>query len=177
MNLQMLAIMSASARQIIESARAEGAYEQLVVRSRERAPTDSMRTLERMSINDLLTRPVVRADAARCALAGLWLLHDELDRAHRIVQEIGSADGSFWHAIVHRREGDFANSKYWYARCRAHPVVKSLDLSGPALVELVQDVADAPPDDARRARAVQLQRREWELLMDHCARAGVGEAS
>jgi hypothetical protein len=55
--------------------------------------------------------------------------------------------------------------------------VKSLDLSGPALVDLVQDVADAPPDDARRARAVQLQRREWELLMDHCARAGVGEAS
>jgi hypothetical protein len=30
---------------------------------------------------------------------------------------------SFWHAIMHRREGDFWNSKYWYARCRNHPAL------------------------------------------------------
>ncbi len=30
---------------------------------------------------------------------------------------------AFWHAIVHRREGDFSNSKYWYARCEGHAVL------------------------------------------------------
>ncbi len=46
----------------------------------------------------------------------------ELDRdgdwegAHRIVQHIESP-GSYWiHAYLHRKEGDLANSQYWYDR-------------------------------------------------------------
>ena len=173
-------ILSVPVRQLLEAARATGAFEQLVVQPQQKQQQQQQKqqgttVLEQMSIDGLVVRPVARADDARCALAGLWLLHDELDRAHRIVQEIGSTSGSFWHAIVHRREGDFSNSKYWYARCREHPARRALDLDGPALVDLVEDVAGLPPDDARRRRAVALQRREWEVLFDHCARAAVGE--
>jgi hypothetical protein len=47
------------------------------------------------------------------ALAGDW------QAAHAIVQEYeGDATASWIHAVVHRMEGDLANARYWYRRCR-----------------------------------------------------------
>src|SRR5947207_15523927 len=67
----------------------------------------------------------VRNEAdADAMLAGLWLWHDWLDESHTLSQSLVSATGSFWHAIMHRREGDFSNAKYWYARCRTHPALR-----------------------------------------------------
>jgi hypothetical protein len=51
-----------------------------------------------------------------CLHAALWLLEGDLDRAHRLCQEVPTALGSAWHAVVHRQEGDFWNSKYWWRR-------------------------------------------------------------
>lgn len=135
-------------------------------------------------------------DEAQALLAGLWLWHDWLDRAHTIAQSLTSPTGSFWHAIMHRREGDFANSKYWYARCANHPILSALAaqagglldphpphrsllrlLSGnwspEAFVDLVAEVHDRP-DEPRHAVAVELQHLEWRLLFDHCARQATG---
>ena len=50
--------------------------------------------------------------------AGLWLLADDLGRAHQICQNIPTPHGSAWHAIMHRREGDFSNSLYWFGKAR-----------------------------------------------------------
>ena len=58
--------------------------------------------------------------------AGLWLLAGELDWSHSISQGYDSAEGSFWHGIMHRREGDFGNSKYWFRRVGKHHVHKEL---------------------------------------------------
>ncbi len=38
------------------------------------------------------------------------------DGAHRIVQRIESTDSYWIHAYLHRKEGDLANSQYWYHR-------------------------------------------------------------
>ncbi len=49
-------------------------------------------------------------------LAGLWLYVDELDQSHQVSQGIHTVEGSLWHGIMHRREGDFWNSKYWFGK-------------------------------------------------------------
>ena len=56
---------------------------------------------------------------AGLSLAGQTLWWDakgDWQRAHRCAQEDKSADGAAVHAYLHRKEGDLANARYWYAR-------------------------------------------------------------
>ena len=140
---------------------------------------------------------VKRADDGEAMLAGLWLWHDWLDESHTIAQKLHGATGSFWHAIMHRREGDFANAKYWYARCADHPVLASLNAQASAIVNPLP--ADTPilrltahgwnpgafvdfveqvhkkPNDPRYRVAAALQQLEWRVLFEHCTRAAAGQ--
>jgi hypothetical protein len=54
--------------------------------------------------------------------SGLWLAFNYLDESHTISQDIHTPEGSFWHAIMHRREPDAWNSKYWWRKVGSHPV-------------------------------------------------------
>lgn len=49
----------------------------------------------------------------------LWNDHFEL--AHNLAQEMHHPTGSLMHGILHRREGDFWNAKYWLSRVGVHP--------------------------------------------------------
>jgi hypothetical protein len=116
-------------------------------------------------------------------LAGLWLYHDFLDESHAISQEDESdPDRNFWHAIMHRREPDAANSKYWWRRVGSHPVLGQLREHAPALghsfttpeafVDFCERVRGSGGTDEMLARQVQLL--EWRLLFDWCFTRGVG---
>jgi hypothetical protein len=159
-------------------------------------PAGAKTLLQRCRPEDLVAGPVRSADDARAMLSGLWLYHDWLDESHRISQDLHTPTGSFWHAIMHRREGDFSNAKYWYARCRRHPALAQIAAAGRAavaglpqrgtLAALVDgewdadgfvDVVEAvhhKPDDPLYKAAVTLQRVEWQALFAYCARAAAG---
>ena len=49
-------------------------------------------------------------EAIRLALDGQW------DASHQIVQGIDSPHAAWIHAVLHKIEGDRANSGYWYRR-------------------------------------------------------------
>ncbi|PWN37770.1 uncharacterized protein FA14DRAFT_18924 [Meira miltonrushii] len=58
-----------------------------------------------------------------CVRAALHILNDDIDRAHKICQDNeGDPSTDLCHAILHRREGDFWNSKLWY-RLIKHPLI------------------------------------------------------
>lgn len=67
---------------------------------------------------------------AQAILAGLLMWHDLLDESHQISQSIEGegqdANGDYWHAIMHRREPDFGNAKYWFRRVGHHPIHSEL---------------------------------------------------
>lgn len=116
------------------------------------------------------------------AAAGLWLRFDFLDDAHAICQrEEGEPDHDFWHAVMHRREPDAANAKYWWRRVGAHPVLSRLAEQAPAVgyayttpaafVDFCERVRGSGTADEEVARRVQ--ELEWGLQFDRClARAG-----
>src|SRR5689334_717988 len=81
------------------------------------------RQLAALSVEKMFAgQRIADTDAARCCLSALWLWHDFLDESHAISQEIHTIDGSYWHGIMHRREPDFGNAKYWFRRVPSHPI-------------------------------------------------------
>ena len=65
-----------------------------------------------------LTGGAVLADVnyPRLIRAALFYAYDAIDESHRIVQDLVSGHASYWHGMLHRREGDFENARYWFRR-------------------------------------------------------------
>ena len=53
--------------------------------------------------------------------AALLIWHDRLDDAHVIVQDLTDNTGAYLHSIIHRREPDFSNARYWLHHIGSHP--------------------------------------------------------
>lgn len=45
-----------------------------------------------------------------------WDAKGDWDKAHHIAQDDPSANASWVHAYLHRKEGDASNAAYWYSR-------------------------------------------------------------
>ena len=137
---------------------------------------------------------IVDPDSARCCISAIWLLHHFLDESHQVSQDISTSSGSYWHAIMHRREGDYSNAKYWFRRVADHPVYERLASSSQQLLEQDQLPGLLPlaggrwdpfmfgdmcedvvlHDKGNRLTCQSLSRLEWMLLFDNCYHSAIG---
>jgi hypothetical protein len=145
--------------------------------------------LDALSAGGLLENVGDPGMASAC-LAGIWLYHDFLDESHSLSQEIDTPEGSYWHGILHRREPDYANAKYWLRRVGGHPTDGDLAVAAGELaqaapidsasrfligqpswdrgrfVDLCQAAMSGPSAVGMLCR--KIQQREWWLLFKYC---------
>jgi len=108
--------------------------------------------------------PLVNRAALSLFKGGLWYALDALDAAHAIFQDDPSPEGSYWHGMLHRREGDFPNAKYWLHRAGRIPALEAIpDFDPLRFVSLCQRADREPLKDPSELLA--LQRLEWEHLL------------
>jgi len=131
---------------------------------------DAMMPLRALAADlTLLGGPIANLDAAKACLAALWLRFDHFDRSHAISQDLHTPDGSYWHGIAHRREGDYANACYWFRKVGTHPVFAAIS------AQLPEGGRFAPADFTRRVEQgahmpglLLIQELEWKTLFEDC---------
>ena len=140
--------------------------------------------------------PVLDPMMAQCCISGLWLMHHYLEESHSLSKAIDTPEGCYWHGIMHRREPDYSNAKYWFRQTGDHPLFVSLWETTSAIassegadkladwsaalsewnpmtfVDLCEAVAGEGSEDERLVR--KIAQAECSLLFDYCYRHAVG---
>jgi hypothetical protein len=154
-----------------------------------RTGVETLATLK-AKVDAALATSDIAGSRAELIRATVFLWHDHLEAAHELAQAVENRDGSYVHAIMHRREPDYSNAKYWFRRvgqhaCFSELAVRAGDLlqaAGPiklpaplisrgqwdafALVDACEMEADAREE--KRCRLLrQVQALEFELLLRH----------
>ena len=107
-------------------------------------------------------------EMANACISGLWLLHNFLDQSHDISQSIESPVGSHWHAIMHRLEGDFSNSKYWYRRVGRWDLYHDISDRAGKMFEPMAFVDRVEKEGSEATHDVAVA--EWQALFEYCFR-------
>ncbi len=136
-------------------------------------------------------QPALRREieACRCpeeVRAGLYLLNGDWQRAHEVAQALDSRPGAHWHALVHRHEPDYGNSRYWLRRVGDSPVYPRLAAAARAAGhgdEVAPEGAWDPfrfTDCYARGRpgdwTRELDALERQALLEHCLERAGGAA-
>lgn len=126
---------------------------------------------------------VTRPASLALVRGGLLYAVDALDESHRIFQDDHSGLGSYWHGMMHRREGDFDNARYWFRRAGELPIAAALQREAARVSPLMarQSTWDAylltgeceqaaHGAEESRAECLALLRVEFDGLLDYCWR-------
>jgi hypothetical protein len=117
---------------------------------------------------------------------GLLYAVDAIHEAHNFFQDAKSDLGSYWHGMMHRREGDFDNARYWFRRAGTLPCFAGLHR---AASQYSADMAKQPSWDpylftglCEQARfgeeeivaeLLKLQRTEFDTIFNYTWRQSV----
>src|SRR3954471_3503424 len=86
-----------------------------------RGATESPAVLKKR-LDQALSATTLNSRQQELIRSAILLWHDDLEGSHVISQSIETADGSYLHGIMHRREPDYGNSKYWFRRVGQHKI-------------------------------------------------------
>jgi hypothetical protein len=158
--------------------------------------TKLIKEIQIVPLDKLLGSTVTSQPMAEAVKAGLCMAFDAWEEAHVIAQDLDTVEGSYWHGIVHRREPDAGNAKYWFRQVGQHPVFEQLGseetrealASTTAFDFIVQlgsweanrfiDLCMECETGQRpelKAELQMLQMKELELLLTHCIQSAIGK--
>jgi hypothetical protein len=121
---------------------------------------------------------------------GLLYALDDLAGCHEFFQDTASDLVGYWHGMMHRREADFDNARYWFRRAGALPFFDTLHSRA---AEVSTDMAKQTSwdpylftseceqhrfgSDSEEDSLARLQRAEFDVVFDYSWRqARVGTA-
>lgn|SRR6266498_2515023 len=155
-----------------------------------RATVQPLPTLTRQ-IDEALSRAKLAGAGGELVRALVLLWHDHLEAAHVLAQTSETADGSYIHALVHRREPDYGNARYWFRRVSQHacyhelaarvatllkskqePELEAKLIPGGrwdafAFVDVCEKAAGGGAEDRLFHLLREIQRVEFEVLLDY----------
>lgn len=111
---------------------------------------------------------------------GLLYALDDLDGCHKFFQDDSSDLGSYWHGMMHRREGDFDNARYWFRRAGTLPFFDTLHHESALIfADMAKQMSWDPylftgaceqcrfGADDEGGELVRLQRAEFDVVFDY----------
>jgi hypothetical protein len=124
-----------------------------------------------------LTGEIARARCPPEARAGMYLINGDWERAHETAQAQEGPTAAYWHALVHRHEPDYGNSKYWLRRAGQSPIharlletaarESKLDLVAPDGQWDPIRFTDCYADPAHHDWTRRIEAAELEALLEH----------
>ena len=130
-----------------------------------------------------------------CA-TGILLHYNQIDAAHDIVAQRTDPSACLWHAIIHRREGDYPNARYWVQRAGNHPVYGYIAQGAGAILAQMEDLNESQlarqisnwdatmfvklcergltEQGALEQFCLQVQDLEWQVLFHFCYQHATG---
>jgi len=111
---------------------------------------------------------------------GLLFALDGLAGCHQLFQDTASSLVSYWHGMMHRREADFDNARYWFRRSGMLPFFDSLHHKAALISADVAKQLSWDPylftghceqqrfgADLNESELVKLQQAEFEVVFDY----------
>ena len=114
------------------------------------------------SLHDLLKQSPSLAGTG--VEAALWLRLGLIDRAHEIVQDGKRGTAAYLHGVVHRLEGDYWNSKYWFRQVRDESLMETI---GNKIIHSLEDSRYTEP--ALELKLIQSNQFQFDAFVDTCA--------
>ena len=90
-----------------------------------------------------------------------WDMKGDWTQAHSLVDELETKDGMAVHAYLHRKEGQAANSDYWYQRAGRESTGQLSRTSGRRWLQRCYPPLNRPGALSLRRNAVYRVRRWW----------------
>jgi len=145
---------------------------------------EARRTLKALKSNDLFPNQ----EEPEAPMAALFLYLSCFEEAHQLLEICETPEGKLWHAILHRQEPDSGSAAYWFRKAGPHPIYTPLGRAAAKILHRIPDAefcterwdpfafvafcdsARLQPGSAQMRAAMEIQRTEWQMLFDYCAK-------